>query len=77
MCGMPNGLPICGTHDLLTGSFIPPAVQRELRELTRDRTNLVQERARAVNRLQKTLEDTHLKLGDGVSAMLGQSARAI
>lgn len=35
-------------HGLLKGSFIPPAVQREVRELTRYRTNLVQERARAV-----------------------------
>jgi transposase len=51
-------------HGLLTSSFIPPAAQRELRELTRYRTNLVQERARAVNRLQKTLEDTTIKLGD-------------
>ena len=64
-------------HGLLKGSFIPPAVQRELRELTRYRTNLVQERARAVNRLQKTLEDTNLKLGDVVSDMMGQSARAM
>jgi transposase len=41
-------------HGLLKGSFIPPAPQRELRDLTRYRTSLVEERARAVNRLQKT-----------------------
>lgn len=41
-------------HGLLKGSFIPPASQRELRELTRYRVSLVQERARTVNRLQKT-----------------------
>ncbi|HEU5369507.1 MAG TPA: IS110 family transposase, partial [Ktedonobacterales bacterium] len=64
-------------HGLLRASFIPPAAQRELRELTRYRTSLVQERARAVNRLQKTLEDTNLKLGDVVSDIMGQSARAI
>jgi transposase len=64
-------------HGLLKGSFIPPAVQRELRELTRYRTNLIQERVRAVNRLQKTLEDTNLKLGDVVSDIMGQSARAM
>lgn len=46
-------------HGLLRGSYIPSAPQRELRELTRYRTNLVEERARAVNRLQKTLEDTN------------------
>ena len=64
-------------HGLLSSSFIPPAAQRELRELTRYRTSLVQERARAVNRLQKTLEDTNLKLGDVASDIMGKSARAM
>jgi transposase len=64
-------------HGLLKGSFIPPAPQRELRELTRYRVSLVEERARTVNRLQKTLEDTNLKLGDVVTAIMGKSARAI
>ena len=64
-------------HGLLRGSYIPPAPQRELRELTRYRTNLIEERARAVNRLQKTLEDTNLKLGDVATDILGKSARAI
>ena len=48
-------------HGLLKGSFIPPAPQRELRELTRHRTSLVEDRARVVNRLQKVLEDTNIK----------------
>lgn len=64
-------------HGLLTSSFIPPVEQRELRELTRYRTSLVQERSRAVNRLQKTLEDTNLKLGDVATDILGKSARAM
>jgi len=64
-------------HGLLKASFIPPATQRELRELTRYRTTLVEERARIVNRLQKTLEDTNLKLGDVVTDILGKSARAM
>ena len=64
-------------HGLLTSSFIPAAPQRELRELTRYRTSLVQERARAVNRLQKTLEDTNLKLGDVATDIMGKSARAM
>lgn len=64
-------------HGLLKGSYIPPAPQRELRELTRYRMSLVQERSRAVNRLQKTLEDTNLKLGDVASDILGKSARAM
>jgi transposase len=49
------------SHGLLTASFIPSAPQRELRDLTRYRAKLVEERAREVNRLQKTLEDTTLK----------------
>ena len=40
-------------HGLVRGSFIPPRPQRDLRDLTRQRTNLVQDRATVVNRLQK------------------------
>src|SRR5437016_5971381 len=43
-------------HGLLKASFIPPAPIRELRDLTRYRKSLVQERAREVNRVQKVLE---------------------
>src|SRR6266478_5734762 len=64
-------------HGLLTGSFIPPAAQRELRELTRYRTNLVEDRARVVNRLQKTLEDTNIKLASVATDITGKSARAM
>lgn len=64
-------------HGLLQASYVPSAPQRELRELTRYRTSLVEDRARVVNRLQKTLEDTNIKLGDVVSDVLGKSARAI
>ena len=64
-------------HGLLRASFIPAASQRDLRELTRYRTNLVEERARAANRLQQTLEGTNLKLGDVATDILGKSGRAI
>ena len=64
-------------HALLKSSFIPSTEQRELRDLTRYRTTLVEEQVRAVNRLQKTLEDTNFKLGDVVSDILGKSGRAI
>lgn len=50
-------------HGLLRASFIPPQPIRILRELSRYRTTLIQERAQEVNRLQKTLEgatDRHL-----------------
>jgi transposase len=55
-------------HGLLTPSFIPPKPQRALRDLTRYRTKLVEERARAVNRTQKLLKEANLKLGSVVSA---------
>jgi len=64
-------------HGLLSASFIPSAPQRELRELTRYRTSLVEERAREVNRLQKTLEDSNLKLGDVVSDVMGKASGLI
>ncbi len=64
-------------HGLLKGSFIPPLPQRDLRDLTRQRTNLVQDRARVVNQLQKVLEWANLKLASVVTDIMGVSARAI
>jgi transposase len=64
-------------HGLLTASFIPSAPQRELRDLTRYRVRLTEERAREVNRVQKTLEGMNLKLGDVVSDMMGKASRMI
>lgn len=62
-------------HGLLTASFIPPLPQRDLRDLTRQRTNLVQDRARVVNQLQKVLEWANLKLASVASDIMGVSAR--
>jgi transposase len=42
-------------HGLLRPSFIPPAWQRSLRDLTRTRATLAQERTRVIARLQKGL----------------------
>ena len=64
-------------HGLLRSSFIPPWPQRDLRDLTRQRTNLVQDRATVVNRLQKALEWANLKLSAVVSDVTGVSARAM
>jgi len=64
-------------HGLLKPSFIPPAPQRQLRELTRYRTTLVQERARLLNRLHKLLEDANLKLASVATDINGASARAM
>ncbi len=62
-------------HGLLKGSFVPEAAQRELRDLTRLRTSLTREHGRAVNRLQKVLEDANIKLASVVTDVMGASAR--
>lgn len=62
-------------HGLLRGSFIPPREQRELRELTRHRTQLVAEKSRVANRIQKTLEDANIKLSSVATDVLGKSGR--
>ena len=62
-------------HGLLKGSFIPPRPQRELRDLTRQRTQLVDELSRISNRIQKVLEDANVKLGSVASNVVGASGR--
>jgi transposase len=64
-------------HGLLKASFIPAKPQRELRELTRYRTTVVRERARIVNRVEKLLESTNIKLSSVVTDVLGVSAKAM
>ena len=64
-------------HGLLKASFIPPIGQRELRELTRHRTNFVRERATLVNRVQKTLESANIKLASVATNVMGVSGRAM
>lgn len=64
-------------HGLLKASFIPSAPQRELRELTRYRVRLTEERTREVNRVQQTLESMNIKLGDVVSDVMGKASRMI
>lgn len=64
-------------HGLLKASFIPAKPQRTLRELTRYRTTLVRERARVVNRVEKLLESTNIKLSSVVTDVMGVSAKAM
>jgi transposase len=64
-------------HGLLRPSFVPPPSIRELRDLTRQRTQLVRHRATAANRLQKVLEDANIKLAGVVADILGVSGRAM
>lgn len=62
-------------HGLLKASFIPEVEQRELRELTRYRTHLIEERSREVNRVHKVLEDANLKLSSVATDIMGVSGR--
>jgi transposase len=64
-------------YGLLQASFIPPIEQRDLRDLTRYRTKLVQERSREVNRVQGVLERANIKLAAVATDIMGVSARAI
>jgi transposase len=64
-------------HGLLKGSFIPGAPQRALRDLTRYRTRLIDERTEEVNRVQKVLEGANIKLASVVSNVMGVSGHAI
>ncbi len=64
-------------HGLLTPSFIPDKPQRELRELTRQRTQWLAERARDINRVQKVLEGANIKLASVATDELGVSGRAM
>jgi transposase len=60
---------------LLRASFVPPRPQRELRDLTRQRSTLVRERASVFNRVQKVLEGANIKLASVTSTMTGTSVR--
>jgi transposase len=62
----------CG---LLRGSFVPTPVMGRLRDLTRYRAKLVQERARETQRVQKMLEDAGIKLDSVVSDVMGKASR--
>ena len=62
-------------RELLKGSFIPPCAQRELRDLTRHRTQLVEEKGHTMSCLHKVLEDTNIKLASVASDILGVSGR--
>jgi transposase len=62
----------CG---LLQGSYVPPRHQRDLRDLTRMRTQLTHELTSVANRIHKILEDTNIKVGVVATDVLGVSGR--
>jgi transposase len=64
----------CG---LLRGSFIPPKEIAKLRDLTRYRAKVIQERTREILGLQKLLEDAGVKLMSVATDVVGVSGRAM
>jgi transposase len=64
-------------YGLLQPRFIPPQGQRDRRDLTRDRTKVVQERSREVNRVQGVLERANIKLAAVATDLMGVSGRAM
>jgi len=61
-------------HGLLKASFIPPKPIRELRDLVRTHTQLMQERNRHLNRIHQILETANIKLSSVVTD-ISESAR--
>lgn len=64
-------------HGLPRASFVPPPPQRQLRELTRQRRQVIQGRSDVSNRIQKVLEDANIKLSGVATDILGVSGRAM
>ena len=64
-------------HGLLRGSYVPSAVIRDLRDLTRTRATLSQEQSGISSRIQKLLESANIKLASTVTHTMGKSGQAI
>ena len=62
---------------MLRPSFVPPREIRELRDYTRLRAELVEERSRHTQRLEKLLEDSLIKLSTVATDLLGKSGRSM
>lgn len=60
---------------LLRASFVPPEPIRELRDLTRARAIATRDRVREIQRLEKFLESSGIKLSSVVSDLTGVSSR--
>jgi transposase len=64
-------------HGLIRSSFVPPPPIQELRDVTRERKQLVREVVQHSTRIQKILEDANIKLGSVLSDVLGKSGTDI
>jgi transposase len=66
-----------GAYGLVRASFVPPEPIRRLRDLTRTRTVLIRQRASEIQRVEKLLEDTGIKLSSVATDLTGVSSRAM
>lgn len=64
-------------HGLVRPSFVPPQEIQELRDLTRTRKQMMRERAREIQRIQKILQDANVKLTSVLTDIMGASGRRI
>jgi transposase len=64
----------CG---LIESNFVPPEGIRDLRDLTRYRKKLIQNRTAEQNRIHKILQDANIKLTSVLSNIFGVSGRRI
>jgi transposase len=64
-------------HGLVRPSFVPPPEIRRLRDLTRFRKTQINERTRAIQRIEKVLQDAGIKLTSVASGAWSKSARAM
>lgn len=64
-------------HGLVRPSAVPPRPIRDLRDLTRYRRRLVEQRTREIQRLDKVLQDAGIKLTSVSSRLLSKSGLAM
>ena len=64
-------------YGLVPASFIPPRNIRDLRDLTRTRKKLTEERTRRKNRIHKILQDANIKLSSVAADVFGVSGKAM
>jgi transposase len=64
-------------YGLLSGSFVPPKPVRQLRERTRLRVHMQQDRNRVINRIGRLLETVNIKLSSVASNIVGTSGKAM
>jgi transposase len=64
-------------HGLIRSSFVPPEPIQHLRDLTRTRKQLVEQRTQHQLRIQKVLEDCNIKVAGLLTDLFGRSGRAV